>query len=466
MWTSSVDCCGDSTPHSFSFLPQSTLKHTDFKFSEPVKDSFWLEFGVPKKTLPELESKLRNLLLGNRAYLWPDFEMVVKDDEVEEWLEELLNEVKGSPELPQDRNMCTEAWTPEAYAQFVTNYLGFEASKHPPAPGRRPVCNVAALLLSGDALSTDTYKPLARSDVPKSIGSSPRFQLVFIDPPFGMKKHRKDDEAWDDESRAWGPEEVVKLLKTLKERGLLSTEYFNVAMYCRIETIGWLEKSLAEWGAEAYPDGVEGASVPSRGGFKGSVIYHLNNTGPAAMQKGANSPGNRRYVYVAKFLNGVSVQFDGSALGGSTELYFPKPRTESRYGRSDVDALVKADPKEKPINSTQKSVEECRCLIRHLTPEKGPVLSVCNGVGTAMIAAALEGRNSVGVDTSTLQNSWACRRVQTFFPEGGSACEVRDRRGGGGEASRGARFSSHNWRGAGGPQGKGVLHHLNGRSGD
>ena len=64
---------------------------------------------------------------------------------------------------------------------------------------------------------------------------------------------------------------------------------------------------------------------------------------------------------------------------------------------------------------TQKSVDECRLLVRELTPNKGAVLSLCNGTGSVQVAAALEGRSSLGVDSSERQVRWAKKRLETLL---------------------------------------------------
>ena len=42
------------------------------------------------------------------------------------------------------------------------------------------------------------------------------------------------------------------------------------------------------------------------------------------------------------------------------------------------------------------------------------MLSMCNGTGTALVAAAMEGRHAVGVDLSQRQCLYARRRLRVF----------------------------------------------------
>ena len=71
--------------------------------------------------------------------------------------------------------------------------------------------------------------------------------------------------------------------------------------------------------------------------------------------------------------------------------------------------------RDEPVNPTQKSVEEARLLIRTLAPKGGSVLSMCNGTGTALVAAAMEGRHAVGVDLSQRQCSCVRTRMRVFI---------------------------------------------------
>ena len=323
------------------------------------------------------------------------------------------------PELPANQAKEMEealpskdvevAWTALAYARFIGQRLGLEGCRvNTPERGRGRGQNVSATLLCGDALTKKPYDILKVQD-PSPQFLPPRFELVFVDPPFGLNKHREDDDLhWDEEP--WDASHIVRLLSTLKDSHVLREDHYNVAVYCRQEMIGDLVKAFTEW--------IEIGGDP----LKGHISYTLVNSGYAPLLKGISSPGHRCHVLVAKFIDGHSIMFDGNGLGGGTELSFPRPVTRSRYGRSDIDAAVIDEGgkglgggKAQWINATQKSVEECRCLVRHLTPQQGLVLSVCNGTGTAMIAAALEGRSSVGVDKSLLQCTWARRRLQTFF---------------------------------------------------
>ena len=82
--------------------------------------------------------------------------------------------------------------------------------------------------------------------------------------------------------------------------------------------------------------------------------------------------------------------------------------------RPELDTVLCGDLGEE-VNRTQKSIDECRLIIRLCTPNQGWVLSVCNGTGTCMIVAAMEGRSSAGVEKSVIQNVMCRKRIETFL---------------------------------------------------
>ena len=106
----------------------------------------------------------------------------------------------------------------------------------------------------------------------------------------------------------------------------------------------------------------------------------------------------------------MKVEDCGGGLGGRFIYYFPAPQNTSKYGRHEVDALLKGDD-DQPVNSMQKGVEETWLLVRLLTPEKGPVVSMCNGTGTALVATLLEGRVCLRVEKDRVQNHFARLRL-------------------------------------------------------
>lgn len=67
----------------------------------------------------------------------------------------------------------------------------------------------------------------------------------------------------------------------------------------------------------------------------------------------------------------------------------------------------------------KKSIDECRLIVRLCTPNQGWVLNICNGTGSAMIAAAMEGRSCVGVEKSVNQNVMCRKRIDTFLHKEG-----------------------------------------------
>ena len=101
-------------------------------------------------------------------------------------------------------------------------------------------------------------------------------------------------------------------------------------------------------------------------------------------------------------------------MGGRMQYFFPRPESIPKYDRYEIDGLLTGD-KGEAINKTQKSVEESRLLVRLLAPNVGPVVSVCNGTGTAMVASLMEGRDCLWVESNSVQNQMACKWLQTFF---------------------------------------------------
>ncbi len=104
----------------------------------------------------------------------------------------------------------------------------------------------------------------------------------------------------------------------------------------------------------------------------------------------------------------------GGGLGGRFQFSFAKPQKISTYGRHDLDAVL-VGAQRSIVNRTQKSIDEARLLVRLLSPRGGLVVSVCNGTGTTMVAALLEGRHCVGVDDDEHQNTVCRERLATFF---------------------------------------------------
>ena len=118
-------------------------------------------------------------------------------------------------------------------------------------------------------------------------------------------------------------------------------------------------------------------------------------------------------MLVMKYGNGnKALTAEESPLRGRFMYHFRPPRIDSKYGRPEVDALLYSG--KIAVNQTQKSVEETCLLVCTLAPGGGSVLSMCNGTGTALVAAALEGRHAVGVDLSERQCKFAMRRLRVF----------------------------------------------------
>ena len=287
---------------------------------------------------------------------------------------------------------CVE-WKPETIAQFLARRSGvdfcnddceiYQRADTVPTGVRR------ISVVCGDATLASTYTCV------ESLLSGDSVELVLLDPPFGLGKHGAS-ESWDTADQKWKP--TKDILGYLQEVPLRST--FCLAIYCQVEDIGrWLD---------ALRPG-----TPKIGEARGHVVVSMGKDKTPQMLPGSQSRGVVVYVLVVKFGNGnEAVAVEESPLGARFQYSFAPPRKASKYGRPEVDAVLynRADP----VNPTQKSIEETRLLIRTLAPRGGSVLSMCNGTGTALIAAAIEGRHAVGVDLSPRQCSHARRRLRVF----------------------------------------------------
>ena len=93
--------------------------------------------------------------------------------------------------------------------------------------------------------------------------------------------------------------------------------------------------------------------------------------------------------------------------------HFPQPNGISRYGNPSEDCIVKVN--NLTLNPCQKPVELMRWIIRHFSNPSDQVLSLCEGTGTSCIAAAIEGRNIVGVDYLPEMFEGAAMRIRNFL---------------------------------------------------
>lgn len=252
--------------------------------------------------------------------------------------------------------------------------------------------DVGLSIVRDDAMERSAYDAVERLLVGRQV------ELVLVDPPFGLQKH--GDESWDLPQRKWVP-------ATFPAAALAGLPFFaghfNIAVYCMHQDIGEWMRVLNR----------AGDVLPYK--HRGNVLFVLGRDGTAHLQAGTASSGHRYFVVVGKYGNGAdSVQADaGSPLGGRFVYSFPSPATHTRYGRAELDAVVGMHGK--AVNPTQKPLEETRLLIRQLSPNSGAVVSLCNGTGSALIAAGMEGRWAAGLENSATQCEWARRRVETFF---------------------------------------------------
>lgn len=278
-------------------------------------------------------------------------------------------------------------WSDLSIAQFVARRSGvdFVTDAATARAVADRVFNVRLSIVCGDARLLSTYTQIEEHLEGIAVN------LVLVDPPFGVGKHGPR-ESWDSEK--WSPS--ADILGYLDKVPLASV--FAVALYVLYQDVGaWIE-ALKPGTAKTGPS-------------KGELLVVLGRDGGAQNLAGTVSPGTRAFVLVMKYGDGAhAVRAEDSRLQGRFQYSFPSPQSASKYGRPEVDSELRDNGA--PVNPTQKTIEETRLLIRVLAPRRGAVLSVCNGTGTALVAAALEGRHAVGIDNSGRQCEWAKRRIR------------------------------------------------------
>jgi hypothetical protein len=289
-------------------------------------------------------------------------------------------------------------WGDDHLARYIAPRLGIDFGYESGRDTAELAAGVEMVLVMADAKEESTYELLqSRNVIP---------ELIYIDPPFGIGKHSEGDDSWDELEMKWGYEEVQKVLEGLRKKGrLFSKEGFCVATYMQTQDVGEFLTQMEEWFAGKEQQ------------YCGHVQIALLKDGEAHLRAGVRTNGHFQTLVVLKVNNGnktVVADDAGGKLGGRFVFSFPHPGRSSRYMRPEMDARLIGDQGQ-DINRTQKSLDECRLIIRLCTPGEGWVLSVCNGTGTAMIAAALEGRSSVGIENSVTQNVMCRKRIDTFL---------------------------------------------------
>lgn len=228
--------------------------------------------------------------------------------------------------------------------------------------------------------------------------------LVVVDPPFGLLKESWDDTAWRGEEiktfvknieplladqvtivvfvpycAAYGGEECVSCVHTWKE-SLVDLEFTNPQILTMV-------KDDTAW--------AQGARLASD--VQQSVLVMFRPSGDLT-HFGFNKP-------------------EDHVLNANPVRFFIKPLSFSKYGRDELDKIVTKDSK--TLNSTQKSYELCRWLVRHWGGKdghlEGMVLSCCDGTGSVSVAALHEGRSVIALDKDVTQLQVAYNRVLKFF---------------------------------------------------
>lgn len=381
-------------------VPPRQTPEADFPLSEHELDDPPAEFATPEYFRQvSLDAKL----CCDEGNVWPS-RTIEREGEKKKVLSMRLWANSDTSRSYKGRAAFVP-WGPMEIARFLVPRLGVDFGRDSGPKTASEAKEVHTWLLQGDAVKAETYEALV------ALGGTFRnrtFELILVDPPFGLKKHSVGDDDWDAPGKRWGHEQVKALLKALHTKGLLKPldTAFSVAVYLQMEDIGGVVNDIKKWAAEV--DFLE---------LKGHFVIVLGREGVAPLMKGTSTNGHQQHMLVLKFQNGhngVRADDIGGGLGGRFIFSFPKPTASSRYGRPELDASLNVDSKV-AYNATQKPIDEARLLVRLLAPDGGCVLSACNGTGTTLVAAALEGRDSVGVDTSSSQTMCAQGRVQTMF---------------------------------------------------
>lgn len=269
-------------------------------------------------------------------------------------------------------------------ARWIAARLGLDFGV-PSADDLAKKCQqVHAAVGVGDALAGSIYE---------AIPTYGPITLVVVDPPFGLEKGN-----WDEARHAWDRNEFKSFLIFVSRARAMSKEGYCVAVYTTEGRAPVVEAAFAEVGGD---------------NFKGSLVYIFVSDRATGLFKGQLGLGARQVVVAGKFGKATPMAESNNLMGRFVYFTCP-PRVVSKYGRPEIDAVTKSK-KGLSVNLTQKSVEDARILIRTLAPKGGVVLSLCNGSATTQVAAALEGRSSVGVDSDPDQVAEGIARLDTLF---------------------------------------------------
>ena len=107
--------------------------------------------------------------------------------------------------------------------------------------------------------------------------------------------------------------------------------------------------------------------------------------------------GGRAYIWDSKRSKGGAAQISGGGrIDNKGERY---PRSVLRFKQ------------DRGIHPTQKPVELCRWLVRTFCPDGGTVLDPTMGSGTSGVAAGLEGRGFIGIESDESYCGDAVERI-------------------------------------------------------
>jgi hypothetical protein len=126
-------------------------------------------------------------------------------------------------------------------------------------------------------------------------------------------------------------------------------------------------------------------------GVRKGLGYHgANGDGGPAIN--GNSGGASRFLYVAK----ASSAERNAGLDGFEDV------ASRRYGERGAGELLQQTPQgdvhHRNVHPTVKPISLCRWMVRLVTPPGGTVLDPFAGSGTTLVAATVEGFDSIGIE--------------------------------------------------------------------
>jgi hypothetical protein len=234
---------------------------------------------------------------------------------------------------------------------------------------------------------------MSRSLVDEQTTSS-HATLFTIDPPFGLRKHASEgyvqcENKWDD--KEWKLEEANIVLKEITQLANLNCteDSFAVFTFCLPSCIGEWESAFKGHGA-TRTDVLYFAKDQCARSVSGGLMTEKIQPAVVAYFRKQGSVRDPLFFDITKD------SFEDKTLMCAQLRVFPPPIKTSRVGRQEYDSWQKLGSEK--LNPSQKSVELARWVVRHFSAPATTVVNLCEGSGTFSVAAAVEGRHSIGLD--------------------------------------------------------------------